>query len=325
MTADDSIEVLDLRHFPAAALQPLLESESALWMERLSWDFRNSVRLLKQYLDSHMLPGYAALEQGHIMGYTFCVYEETKAVVGDVFALPGGGPQAHAMEQKLLTHLLETLQCSPQVDRIESQLLLHPAGLHSELFRQAEFDLYHRLYMMQPLAGRAHHAPVQLPAGLTLRPWQEGDLTPAARLIAEAYRDHPDSLINDQYRTVHGSLRFLNNIVRYAGCGTFAQQASYVITEPHGSELAALVLSSRVSQQCGHITQICVHPAHRRKGLARTLLTLAAASFLQQDAQAISLTVTESNTQAIDLYRSEGYAGTHVFDAAVWQRTPLRW
>ena len=28
----------------------------------------------------------------------------------------------------LLRHLFETLQNSPQVDRIESQLLLHPAG-----------------------------------------------------------------------------------------------------------------------------------------------------------------------------------------------------
>jgi hypothetical protein len=34
----------------------------------------------------------------------------------------------------------------------------------------------------------------------------------------------------------------------------------------------------------------------------------------------ISLTVTESNSQAIDLYRAEGYACPHSFDAAVWQR-----
>jgi ribosomal protein S18 acetylase RimI-like enzyme len=34
----------------------------------------------------------------------------------------------------------------------------------------------------------------------------------------------------------------------------------------------------------------------------------------------ISLTVTQSNTHAIDLYRAEGYTCTHTFDAAVWQR-----
>ena len=42
-----------------------------------------------QYLDNHMLPGYAALASGRVVGYVFCVYEETKAVIGDVFALPG--------------------------------------------------------------------------------------------------------------------------------------------------------------------------------------------------------------------------------------------
>ena len=33
-----------------------------------------------------------------------------------------------------------------------------------------------------------------------------------------------------------------------------------------------------------------------------------------------SLTVTESNAQAIELYMSEGYVSEHIFDAAVWQR-----
>jgi hypothetical protein len=57
--------------------------------QRLHWDYRASSKLLMQYLDNHMLPGYAALEAGQVTGYAFCVYEETKAVIGDVFALPG--------------------------------------------------------------------------------------------------------------------------------------------------------------------------------------------------------------------------------------------
>jgi ribosomal protein S18 acetylase RimI-like enzyme len=34
----------------------------------------------------------------------------------------------------------------------------------------------------------------------------------------------------------------------------------------------------------------------------------------------ISLTVTEANREAIDLYLSQGYVSVHSFDAAVWQR-----
>ena len=130
-----SVEILDLRHFAAPVLRPLLDAEGELWEQRLHWDYHASARLLMQYLDNHMLPGYAALETGQVKGYVFCVYEETKAVIGDVFALPAtpdganGGPgSAQATEETLLRHLFELLLNSPHVDRIESQLLLHPSG-----------------------------------------------------------------------------------------------------------------------------------------------------------------------------------------------------
>ena len=330
MGSHGSIEILDLRHFTAPALRPVLEAEGQLWRHRLRWDYRNSTNLLMQYLDSHMLPGYAAVEADQVIGYVFCVYEESKAVIGDVFALPsrpslahGTTIQAHAIEETLLRHLFELLQNSPQVERIESQLLLHPTGAHDGLFRAAGFATFRRLFLAQPLAGRWSQPRAQLPYELELRPWREEDLTSAARLISEAYRDHPDSLINDQYRSTHGSLRFLNNIVRYSGCGTFSAPASHVVIHRLSRELVALVLGSRVSQESGHITQICVHPQFRRRGLARMLLSQAAFSFMRQGVTEISLTVTEQNATAIDLYLAEGYAKTHAFDAAVWQRARI--
>jgi len=87
MATGVSIEILDLRHFAAPVLRPVLDAEGEIWKQRLHWDYRTSSKLLMQYLDSHMLPGYAALEGGQVTGYAFCVYEETKAVIGDVFAL----------------------------------------------------------------------------------------------------------------------------------------------------------------------------------------------------------------------------------------------
>jgi len=115
-------------------------------------------------------------------------------------------------------------------------------------------------------------------------------------------------------------MRFLNNIVRFSGCGAFSAQVSHVIQDRATRELVALVLASRVSPESGHITQLCVHPEFRRRGLARMLLTLAASCFLRQGVTEISLTVTEANTDAIGLYHAEGYDCAHIFDAAVWQR-----
>jgi ribosomal protein S18 acetylase RimI-like enzyme len=53
------------------------------------------------------------------------------------------------------------------------------------------------------------------------------------------------------------------------------------------------------------------------------LLSIAAFGFMRQGVSEISLTVTEANTQAIDLYLSEGYTCAHSFDAAVWEREDL--
>ncbi len=342
MASGISIEVLDLRHFAAPLLRPLLEAEGDLWSQRLHWDYRTSAKLLMQYLDSHMLPGYVAMEAGQVTGYAFCVYEESKAVIGDVFALSGrqigrmsannssdrlfplDAEPARDVEETLLKHLFETLQNSPHVDRIESQLLLHPSGAHAAAFRRAGFEIYRRLFMVQSLAGVWSMSRPDIPPELELRPWRDDDLNTAGRLISQAYAGHPDSLINDQYRSAHGSLRFLHNIVRYSGCGAFSGQASHVIIERSTRELVALVLGSRVSTQSGHITQLCVHPRYRRLGLARALLSIAATCFFRQGVNEISLTVTEANANAIDLYRGEGYLCAHNFDAAVWEREPRR-
>ena len=326
MASGASFEILDLRHFAAPVLRPVLEAEGELWTQRLHWDFRVSTNLLMQYLDNHMLPGYAALEAGRITGYVFCIYEETKAVIGDVFALPGphaDGRSARQIEETLLLHIIELLVNSPQVERVESQLLLHPSGSHAGVFLDAGFQVHRRLFMVRQLEGCYPAPRVSLPDGLELRPWREEDLNSAGRLISAAYHGHPDSVVNDQYRSVHGSLRFLNNIVRFSGCGAFSAQVSHVIMDRASREMAALVLGSRVSPQSGHITQICVHPEFRRRGLARMMLTLAASCFLRQGVSEISLTVTEANTEAIELYRVEGYYCTHSFDAAVWQRNRM--
>jgi ribosomal protein S18 acetylase RimI-like enzyme len=78
----------------------------------------------------------------------------------------------------------------------------------------------------------------------------------------------------------------------------------------------ALVPGSHASPQNGHITQLCVRPKYGRHGPARLLLSIAATRFFRQDVTEISLTVTEANANAIELYRAEGYDCIHTFDAA---------
>src|SRR6185369_13752830 len=102
MTVATQLELLDLRHFSARQLRPLLEAEARVWEARLRWDYRSSTELLLQYLDSRILPGYVALDRGKISGYTFCVYEGHKAVVGDAYALSADPEQSRQITETLL-------------------------------------------------------------------------------------------------------------------------------------------------------------------------------------------------------------------------------
>ena len=325
MSSALQFELLDLRHFSAGSLRPLLEDESRVWSERLHWDYRGSADLLLQYLDSRVLPGYVAVENGRVVGYVFCVYEGHKAVIGDVFALESRD-SAGEIRNELLARLLEMLKNTPGITRIESQLLLHPHGAHQRVFEEAGFEVYERVFMEWPLRGQAVPPPADAPPptlpvpGLEMRRWAESDLGPASRLIAFAYGSHLDSHINEQYRTAAGSQRFLHNIVRFPGCGFFDVESSRALVHPGSPELSGLLLCSRVREDVGHVTQICVAPALRGRGLGQLLLKQCAGNLARRGFSLLTLTVTASNYNAVSLYEWLGFRGTHRFDAMVWDK-----
>lgn len=330
MSSAVQFEVLDLRHFSAGSMRPLLEAESRVWSERLQWDYRGSADLLLQYLDSRVLPGYVSVENGRVTGYAFCVYEGHKAVIGDIFALETL-ESPREVRDELLRRLLEMLRHSPGTTRIESQLLLHPHGAHREVFEEAAFEVHERIFMEWPLNPDPSQRRWALMArdgggadeymatpGMDLRRWSEADFGAAARLIATAYTGHQDSHINEQYRTVQGSQRFLHNIVRFPGCGFFDAEASRVLVRRDTQELAGLLLCSRVREDVGHVTQICVSPEYRGRGLGKLLIRDCARSLTRRGFRLLTLTVTASNQNAVGLYESLGFRGTHRFDAMVW-------
>ena len=83
-----TVEILDLRHFSSTDLRPLLDEEVETWGSLLCWDYRSSAEMILRYVDAKILPGYAAVERGSIIGYSFFVYEGSKGVVGDLFVSP---------------------------------------------------------------------------------------------------------------------------------------------------------------------------------------------------------------------------------------------
>ena len=327
MTSPQQFEILDLRHFSARQLRPLLEQEADAWNQRLRWDYRQSTELLLQYLDSRILPGFVALVRGRICGFCFCVYEGQKAVVGDIYASRHESDPL-AIVETLSRHLLETLESSPETLRIEAQLLLYDEGVLPPIFSaaispQSRLNIYTRLFLELDL--KAGPEPAQPPASpasaippeLELCRWSPTFYQPVAELIQRAYAGHLDSDINDQYRTLAGSQRFLHNIIRFPGCGTFDPDCSYVLRERSTNTPVGVLLCSRVAPDTAHVTQLCLDSAWRGRQLGRALLTVTLSHLPTRRYRYLTLTVSEDNTPAVELYRSAGFRTRHRFNALV--------
>ena len=68
-----------------------------------------------------------------------------------------------------------------------------------------------------------------------------------------------------------------------------------------------------------HITQLCVGPSFRGRGLGRELLGRALKQYRDHGCRAASLTVTASNQGPIRLYESMSFRTVRRFPAIVWE------
>jgi ribosomal protein S18 acetylase RimI-like enzyme len=312
------VEIIDLRHFASPDLHPLLDDEIDAWGGLLGWDYRSSADMILRYIDAKILPGYAAVERGSIIGYSFFVYEGSKGVIGDLFVSPA---RPHDIEVRMLEHVVETLQASPGVHRVEAQLLTHSTGELAAPFLSRGFQRYRRLFLSLQLtgAGAPSLPEVRSLKDIQIRRWTEQDYQPAAGVITTAYRAHIDSEINDQYRTNAGSMRFLNNIVRFPGCGVFDSDSSFVAIHKPSHALIGVILCSRIRHDVGHVTQVCLLPEHRGLGIGESLIAASYTALRTRNLAQLSLTVTEANRNAVELYRRIGFQEVRVFDAFVWE------
>ncbi len=114
-------------------------------------------------------------------------------------------------------------------------------------------------------------------------------------------------------------MRFLNNIVRFPGCGVFDAEASFVAIHQPTNSLIGLILCSRVRDDVGHVTQVCLLPEYRGEGIGESLMAATCNALRRRRFNLLTLTVTEANHRAVDLYRKLGFEEKRVFDAFVWE------
>ncbi len=309
-------EVVELPQVSVSDLDPLLAEEIAVWRERFAWDFRPSADLLRRFVQVHALNGYALYSRREVIGYAYFVVEGRKGLIGDFYVSSARATPTN--EAMLLGAVVQGLMLTSGVRRIESQLMMLSGALAPIPF-QRFLTRHDRLFMEVPASLSATLTSRADRTGAKFHVWEERFGEEIAHLVAAAYRGHVDSDINDQYRTIPGARHFLTNIIRFPGCGVFSPFCSLVAIDDRTGRICGACLTSLVSENSGHVTQLCVLPAVRGSGLGYELLRQALIRLREAGCITVSLTVTCSNVDAIRLYESVGFRSTSVFPALVWE------
>ena len=308
------VDVVDLRKLGPGDLEPVLAEENISWRAALQWDYSSSVELVRRYVRIQALSGYALMVNGEVAGYSYYVCEDRKALIGGFYILREHSSIAH--EDALLSAVLKALFDTPQLRRIEAQLLMMRGPFERQIPYSRYATVHPREFMVIDLNDAVKLAPGR--ATETFDRWDEHRQDDAAQLIAWAYSGHVDASINDQYRSLSGAKRFLQNIVQYPGCGSFFAPGAVVARRRDG-RLCGISLASLVASDVGHITQICVAPDAQRTGIGYELMRRSLNELARHGCEKTSLTVTSSNQHAIQLYQRMGFRSMRRFAAYVWE------
>jgi ribosomal protein S18 acetylase RimI-like enzyme len=323
-------QIIDIRRFEVSAFSELLDAESRAWNEDLYWDFTSSARVISTCLKEKRLSGYALVLDGMVRGYCFFFCDGEKGLVGDLFV----GPAPAGLDQvlELLEHANETLLATPGLRRVEAQLPHYTFEDLENTFTSWNFSGYRRRFMALSLPEWRHHAssgsgfsdPTQRAAisldEFRITPCDKKYAPEAAELLFGAYHNHVDAAINDQYSSLAGATRLLDNILHYQGCGEFLAQVSKVAIHRITRKLAGVLTVTAVRSDTAHIPQIAMARTLQGIGLGTALLESAFNDLVRAGYQRVSLTVTDANAGALRFYERLGFKTFRTFGAFVFNR-----
>ena len=322
-------EIIDIRRFETKEFSYLLEAESRAWNDRLRWDFAASTRIINACLREQRLSGYALAGEGRIRGYCFFFYDGEKGIIGDLFVHPELAGGNH--ERELLEHALETLLGTPGLQRIEAQLPHYEREELEPYFLPRRFQSFLRRFMSLSLANHGTATGAEFRSESTAeKPWVREDIEliswdkrfndDAAEMLYQAYRRHVDALINDQYASIIGATRLVENIFHNQGCGDFLSRVSRIAVHRPTQQLAGIITVTEVRARTAHIPQVGVGPSFQGLGVGTALMEAAFKDLAEEGYEQVTLTVTDANAGAVRLYQRLGFETFKTFGAFIYSR-----
>ena len=127
-------------------------------------------------------------------------------------------------------------------------------------------------------------------------------------------------LINDQYASVMGATRLIENIFHNQGCGDFLTRVSRMAVHRPTQQLAGILTVTDVRPRTAHIPQVGVGPAFQGLGVGTALMEAAFQDLAEEGFEQVTLTVTDANAGAVRLYQRLGFETFKTFGAFIYNR-----
>lgn len=236
---------------------------------------------------------------------------KTFARIPTIYIEPHAPPALGAM---LVTDILNTVQGVPGIEAIEVHARGESPGVRDALIDH-DLVFFERCQMVLPLAEMPGLDMV-LPDGYQLLVWTD-DHQPEVEQVALAcqqddidYAAVPDAA---GYKLVETLRKLRSN--DFPGIDHWLADASFVVWEPQKG-VVGYIATVQVRNFC-FIADMVVHPEHRRRGLARSLMLRSMAVCLEDGFETAVLAVTTRNP-ARHLYESLGFKQADCGETAIW-------
>jgi ribosomal protein S18 acetylase RimI-like enzyme len=309
------LNYIPISYFDPSLLFPLMEEEEKAWMSDLGWDYAPIRKILVAYIKQKLLPGYVAVNAKEAIGYTYFLVNQAKGIIGAIYA--SKTERSQEVVEELLSLTISSLKDSPQIKRVEAQIMPFNDLNLTVAFTRNSFSHYPRYYLDLALSDCRRHAESNSTARII--PWDSSYLPRAAEMVMTSYRDQLDAVLCADYRTAAGCESYIRSLVENPGCGIFMPEASFMALDEQNMP-CGFVIGCRISGGVGIIPQIAVHPAYQERSLGNALMNCSFEQFQSSGFHTVSLTVTKENRRAFEWYQRLGFKTRKEFGAYVWER-----
>jgi len=307
---------LPISYVDEALLLPLMEAEQNAWLSDLNWDYSPIRQILSSFIKQKLLPGYVAINGNEAVGYTYFLVNQAKGIIGALYVAKTSRFQETG--EQLLSLSIASLKDSPNIKRVEAQIMPFHDLEPTAAFTRHGFSYYTRYYLDRDLLNTRPQEAAAPSAG-KIAPWDSAYLERAAEMTLISYRNQTDAEICEDYRSKTGCENYLGSLVENPGCGIFMPETSFLGLDKQGA-VCGFVICCRISSKAAMIPQIAVHPSYQGQGLGNAFMSCLFERLKTIGFLTVSLTVTKKNRRAFEWYQRLGFRIRKEFGAYVWQQ-----